>query len=369
MIYIRDYNMTRRIKVMHFVSGLGNDGVTQVIKNYTSRLNRHYDIDNIIVYQHHVDRAKLAELERIGNRLYEIPYKSDHPFANLRDTYKLIKKEKPDIVHAHMSLLSFYPLSIAWLLRVKARIAHAHIAQDNVNPHLAKIFKRLNLIFANHYIACGQAAGDYLFNGHDFDIMYNAIDQDKYKFDLEKRKGLRKKLGISDETIVFGTLGRLTKQKNQGFLIDVFNRYWKVNEDSKLIIVGVGELKDKLTQKIKANNQEDNVIIVSGTNDPESYYCAFDYFMLPSLYEGLPVSAVESQASGVNMILSDNIDKEVRYNNNVVFVPINHGVDPWISAVNKLKPSYREKPSKDNKYNIEKQYSKIYRLYLDFIKD
>ena len=69
------------------------------------------------------------------------------------------------------------------------------------------------------------------------------------------------------------------------------------------------------------------------------------------------------------MFLSDNIDKEVRYNNNVVFVPINHGVDPWISAVNKLKPSYREKPSKDNKYNIEKQYSKIYRLYLDFIKD
>ncbi|MEC5141791.1 hypothetical protein [Pediococcus pentosaceus] len=85
--------MARRIKAMHFVSGLGNDGVTQVIKNYTSRLNRHYDIENIIVYQHHVDRAKLAELERIGNRLYEIPYKSDHPFANLRDTYKLIKKK------------------------------------------------------------------------------------------------------------------------------------------------------------------------------------------------------------------------------------------------------------------------------------
>lgn len=360
--------MMKKIRVMHFVSGLGNDGVTQVIKNYTSRLNQHYSIDNVIVYQHHTEHSKIEELKKIGDRLYEIPYKSEHPFANLHETYRIIKKEKPNIVHAHMSLLSFYPLSVAWFLGVKIRIAHAHIAQDNINPYMAKVFKKLNLFFANHYIACGQAAGEYLFGENKFDIMYNAIDQNKYKFNLEKREQLRKKLRIQDNTIVFGTLGRLTKQKNQEFLIDVFERFHRDNPNSKLIIVGVGELREKLVKKIRKSNQIRNIIIVPGTNDPESYYSAFDYFMLPSLYEGLPVSAIEAQASGINMVLSSNIDKDVKYNSNVVFVPINKGATPWISAINSLGLVNRQSVSNDNVYNIEKQYSKIYQLYLNFIK-
>ena len=357
-----------KIKVMHFVSGLGNDGVTQVIKNYTSRLNQSYNIENIIVYQHHADCSKIDELQRIGDKLYEIPYKSKHPFANLYETCKIIKKEKPDIVHAHMSLLSFYPLSVAWLLGVRARIAHAHIAQDNVNPYMARIFKKLNLIFANHYMACGQAAGKYLFGKNKFDIMYNAIDQNRYKFNLEKRERLRQKLKIKDNTIVLGTLGRLTKQKNQGFLIDIFNRFHNDNPNSKLIIVGVGELKEKLSQKIRKINQTENIIIIPGTNDPESYYSAFDYFILPSLYEGLPVSAIEAQASGINMVLSNNIDKDVKYNSNVIFVPIDKGVSSWISAINNFRSTNRKKASKDNMYNIENQYCKIYQLYIEYLK-
>lgn len=360
--------MKKKIKILHFVSGLGNDGVTQVIENYTSRLNQHYDIENIVAYQHHASDDKISELEKMGDRLYEIPYKSEHPFANLYATYKIIRKEHPDIVHAHMSLLSFYPLSIAWLMRVKVRIAHAHIAQDNINPKLAKIFKRLNWLFANHYMACGQEAGKYLFGNRKFDVMYNAIDQRRYSFNSQKRSVLRKKLGVNDDTVVIGTLGRLTTQKNQIFLIDLFNRYYQHNHNSKLIIVGVGELRDKLIRKIKKLHQEENIIIVPGTNDPESYYCAFDYFILPSLYEGLPVSAVEAQASGVNVILSDNIDKDVKYNKNVVFLSITSGFNSWLSAIDDFKTIDREKISRENKYNIDSQYSRIFRIYSKLLK-
>ncbi|MCT3439488.1 glycosyltransferase family 1 protein [Limosilactobacillus fermentum] len=360
--------MMKKIKVMHFVSGLGNDGVTQVIKNYTSRLNQSYNIENIIVYQHHADRSKIDELQKIGDKLYEIPYKSKHPFANLYETCKIIKKEKPDIVHAHMSLLSFYPLFVAKLLGIKVRIAHAHIAQDNVNPKLVKIFKRLTLLFANHYLACGELAGKYLFNGKKFDVLYNAIDQDKFKFNLQKRKGLREKLGINKNTIILGTLGRLTEQKNQLFLIDIFNEFNKENPNSKLIIVGVGELESQIKKKIKSLQCSKNIQLISGTKDPASYYCMFDYFLLPSLYEGLPVSAVEAQASGVNTILSDNIDKDVKYNSNVIFVPINNGEKPWLDAIKKLEFNKRVNFNKDNNYNIDLQYHKLYQIYNKLIK-
>ncbi|NMV52395.1 glycosyltransferase family 1 protein [Lactobacillus reuteri] len=358
----------KNIKVMHFVSGLGNDGVTQVIKNYTSRLNQHYNIDNIIVYQHQATRVKIKELQEIGDRLYEIPYKSDHPIANLRETYRIIKNEKPDIVHAHMSLLCFYPLSIAYLLGVKVRIAHAHIAQDNVNLHLATLFKKLNFIFANRYIACGEAAGKYMFANKNYDILYNAIDQEKFKFNMKNRKQIRRDLGISEDTILLGNIGRLTEQKNQIFLIKMFKSFQKKHNDSQLILIGEGELREKLELEKKKLCLQKKIRIINGTNHPEYYYSACDFFLLPSLYEGLPVSAIEAQASGVNTILSDSIDKSVNYNN-ASFVSIQHGVQPWINEINKNIKDKKRDCNFENIYNINTQYKKLYKLYINYLKN
>ena len=358
----------KKIKVIHFVSGLGNDGVTQVIKNYTSKLNCHYNIENIIVYQHRTKYSKIKELKEIGNKLYEIPYKSDHPFGNLLKTYKIIKKEKPDIVHAHMSLLSFYPLSVAWLLKIKVRIAHAHIAQDNVNLHLATLFKKLNFIFANRYIACGEAAGKYMFANKNYDILYNAIDQEKFKFSMKNRKQIRRELGISEDTILLGNIGRLTKQKNQIFLIKMFKNFQERHNDSQLILIGEGELREKLELEIKKLRLQKKVRIINGTNHPEYYYSACDFFLLPSLYEGLPVSAIEAQASGVNTILSESIDKSVNYNN-ASFVSIQHGVQPWINEINKNIKDKKRDCNFENIYNINTQYKKLYKLYINYLKN
>ena len=360
--------MKKRIKILHFVSGLGNDGVTQVIENYTSKLNQHYNIENIVVYQHHASDDKILELEKIGDRLYEIPYKSERPFANLYATYKIIRKEHPDIVHAHMSLLSFYPLSIAWLMGVKVRIAHAHIAQDNINSKLAKIFKRLNCLFANHYMACGHEAGKYLFGDRKFDVMYNAIDQDKFEFNLSNRNSIRKQFGIKDGTILLGNIGRLTKQKNQLFLIDIFKDFQEKHKNTFLIIIGKGELKDKLKFKIDRFGLQDKIKILDGTNNPQYYYSAFDFFLLPSLYEGLPVSAIEAQASGVRTILSTSIDESVNYNN-ASFISIHNGTKPWIDEMEKKMEKNKRFCEPENIYNINVQYKNLYRYYRNYLMD
>lgn len=357
--------MQKKIKVMHFVSGLKNGGVEKVLENYTKKLNGSFPIDDIIVYQHDASSDKLEMMKKMGNTLVEIPYKKTHPLLNLISTYKLIKKEKPDIVHAHMNLLSFFPLMIAKFLGIRVRIAHSHIANDNINPKLAPIFKQLNILFANYYMACGEKAGRYMFGNKKFYILYNAIDQSKYTFSESSRRNLRKRYGIDDKDIVLGTIGRLTKQKNQKFLIDIFQKYNVLHKQSKLMIIGDGELKESLISYAKVKNCYKNIIFIGKTNIPEKYYSVFDYFLLPSLYEGLPVVAIEAQASGINTLLSCNIDKSVKYNDNLLFLPTNNA-DLWVNAIF----SFHNKRSSatDNNYNIDLQFPKLFHFYEKFLQ-
>lgn len=237
----------KKIKIMHFVSGIGNDGVTQFLTNYTSRLNKKNNVSEIIVYQHKPNVTKLKLEQSIGNKTYRVPFKAKHPIKNLFATYRLIKKEKPDIVEAHMNLVNFFPLSVAWFCRVPVRISHSHIAQDidNINPKLSTLFKKLCIIFSTNLVACGENAGKYMYGNRNFHIVYNAINLDKYKFDNQARNEIRNKYHISDHTLVLGKIGRIVKQKNDKFLIDIFSDYLKKNSDAVLFIIGNGTPEDE----------------------------------------------------------------------------------------------------------------------------
>lgn len=352
----------RKIKVIHFVSGFKDGGVEQMLLNYTKLLNKHLPIDNIIVYQHSANKSKKELSESYGNKMYRIPFKKSHPISNLRMTYQILKNEKPDIVHAHMNLVNFFPLSVAYFLNIPIRISHSHIAEDNVNSNLAPLFKQLNMLFATSLAACGEKAGLYMYGKNKFNIIYNAIDEDKYMFSEKSRKKLRKKFNIGDDTVVLGTVGKANKQKNQSFLVDIFAKYHQINKNSKLIIVGDGELSEQLDESIRRVHCQNSVIRVKSVCSTEEYYSCFDYFLLPSLYEGLPVSAIEAQASGIVCLLSDTIDKTTSFSKFTKFLPIDRGCEPWIHMLQKL-PLENRKINKNNNYNIKKEYKRLYDYY------
>lgn len=357
-----------KIKIMHFVSGIGNDGVAQYLINYTSRLNKNFPVEETVIYQHKADPVKLNIEQDIGNKTYRIPFKSKHPIGNLVSTFKLIKRNKPDIVEAHMNLVNFFPLFVAWLLRVPVRISHAHIAQDidNINPKLAPIFKKMNILFSTDLVACGEAAGKYMYGRKKFHIIYNAIDQNKYKFNLDYRNEIRKKYNISDSTIVLGNIGRIVEQKNQKFLIDIFSDYLKINSNALLFIIGNGELSDELANYINEKKCQDKVIRINGVKSTEKYYSAFDVFLLPSLYEGLPVVAIEAQESGVTTLLSKNIDPTVMFTNNVKLLPVNMGVKCWLQDIRKSDRKRSDIIS--DKYDINIQYKHLYSYYVNILR-
>lgn len=361
--------MKSKIKVMHFVSGFRNGGVEQVLLNYTGLVNKNYDIDEVIVYQHKANPKKLKLSQELGNRMYEIPFKKEHPLKNIVATYKLIKKEKPDIVHAHMNLVNFFPLLIAKILGVRGRISHSHIAHDNINPKLVPIFKKLNIISSTNLMACGQSAGNYMYGRKIFTILYNAIDQSKYRYNPKYRKEIRQIYDLSNNTVVLGSIGRNVEQKNQKFLIDIFSDYLKLNNNSVLMLIGDGPLSSDLDNYIKQKGCSNKIIRVKSTLSTEKYYSAFDIFLLPSLYEGLPVVSIEAQANGLVNLLTDSIDKTVDYTGKVRFLSIKDGTRVWVKNIaNSLHENQRKEFNEDNNYNIKMHYKDLYSYYVQILR-
>ena len=132
-----------------------------------------------------------------------------------------------------------------------------------------------------------------------------------------------------DKVIV--TVGRLEIQKNQSFLIDVFEEYSKRNTDSYLFIIGNGSLKNELEAKIKQSAHKDQIFLLEARSDIENYYMAADYFLLPSLYEGVPFVGIEAQASGLKCIFSTGTPKESKIIDTTVFLP--NSVDEWVEQI------------------------------------
>lgn len=302
-----------KIKVCHIVCGLKSGGVEAMIYNYCSNIGNDL-YEWYLLYQHEPAEKNIDELEKIGFSLKRIPSKVKHPIKNYKATYDFLKKNKIDVVHCHMTLMNFIPLIAAKKLKIKIRICHSHNSDTRkkniVIKLVEKILKQICIKNATHLVACGKDAGKYMFGKNKFDILYNAMNLEKYQFDQNVRKEIRKKYNIGDNKYVIGHIGRFTKQKNQSFIIDLFKQICQEDENCVLFLVGDGEQKEYIIKKIKEYDLQEKVILPGVVNNSNQMYSAFDIFILPSLWEGLPVVSIEAQASGLPIILSDNIDKK-----------------------------------------------------------
>lgn len=325
------------MKVLHFISGIRSGGVEQMLINYTELLNDKYEYEEVIVYQHDPDMICLEKLQNAGNKCIRIANKRIRPISNLIETYKIIKKERPEVVHCHMSMLNFFPLIIAKLCRVKVRISHSHTSSGGVNfGPLNKLVKKLNMSLATHLMACGKDAGKYMYGKNKFSIIRNAIDIDKFNYSELDNKTIRTKLEIPDDAFVMGNVGRFVSQKNHSRLIDIFEKFHQQKANSYLIIIGDGELLADIERKIAKLNLRKFVKLVGTVSDVSKYLSAMDLFLLPSLYEGLPVVCVETQAMGVPLVLSKNIDSDIRLLNTTCCVSLDSDDAEWLNTINRV---------------------------------
>lgn len=361
----------KKIKIAMLVCRLEFGGVESVILNYTDNMTKsNYEFH--IITQDINDENCVKLFENKGFKVYKICHKRKSIFRNVRELYRIFKTENYDIVHSHMTLTNFYALFIAKLCGVKVRISHSHNSLESTNfvkTLVYGILRCLNCRYATHFFACGQDAADFLFGTKNRNKVYifpNAIETERYRFSVERRNEIRAKYHIGERTCV-GHVGRFMEQKNQFFLIDIFARYVLKDPKSVLLIVGDGELKSELISHIKTLHLEDSVIMTGNINNVNEVYSAMDMFLLPSLFEGLPVVAVEAQAAGLPCLLSDRIDKRCKLTDDVAFFSID-GIDSWVEAMLKVDKQkrlpYCEKTIHLPGYDLKEEAAKMEKLYL-----
>ena len=356
--------------ICYFVNSLVNGGVEAVLYNYLSRM----DLSNmkIIFITNFPNNKKCCEkFINFGAKIYEAPSKKRF-LSYMFYVSKVLKKEKINIIHTHLGLNNFFPSFISWINRIPVRISHSHIYKKENKKILDKIKCYFNILFSNYYMACGQKAGEYMYGKNKkFYVLKNAIDLKKYTYNEEIRNKKREELNLINKNI-FLNIGRFSKQKNQLFLIEIFNKIRQEDKNAHLLMVGGdGELYDKIIEKIDNYCLNDFVTILKNRSDVNEIYQAADVFLLPSLLEGFPLVALEAQTSGLPIILSDEITSEAKINDNVYFLSIDNEKKWAEKAMICMKNNTRDKivnKMLESKFNIDLSYSDLENKYEELLK-
>lgn len=317
--------------ITHFVSSVSKgSGVMSVIMNYYRHIDREkYQFD--FIYFREFPDNYIDEISRLGGNLYRIT--SPQNFFKFKKDLKIIFKDNNStILHNHEVYLSVF---LRKILSSKIKIVtHSHnteLSDKRISKIRNKILCRNIIKNSNQLIACSNDAGKALYGNANFSTLYNAIDVETFLFSKKKRNEVRKKMDLENEKII-GNIGRLCNQKNQLFLLDIFKELSQIDDNVKLIVIGDGELKTEIYNKVEKLKLKEKVIILPFQENISDYLQVFDVFVLPSLYEGLPVVGVEAQAASLKCFFSDTITKEVNILN-ASFLSIKNNQEEWAKEI------------------------------------
>ncbi len=319
--------MAEPIRVAQVMGYMNGGGVESVVMNYYRHIDREKVQFDFIVCRGSVGIPK-EEIESLGGRIFVVPnYSRIIEFH--RAIFQLCRENSWAIVHSHLNALSVFPLHAAMKAGVDCRIAHSHSTGNPIEGlrYLVKItLRRLSRRYSTHCFACSRHAGDWLFGKNSkYEVIYNAIDCDQFRYSPDIRKEIRQELGIHEHVQVIGHIGRFCQQKNQAYLLDLLQAILAERKDVLLMMIGDGDDKPAVAAEVKYRNLDEHIIILPNTKEIWRYYQAFDIFVLPSLYEGLGMVAIEAQLAGLPCILSDNVPRSASLGGRTVYLPLDDG--------------------------------------------
>lgn len=362
-----------KIRILMVIGSLDYaNGITSYAMNYYRKINKKkFQIDFIV---HDLFKNKYYDLIREnGSNVYLLDCISVKRFPQFyRQIDEIMRTERYDIVHCHLLNISFLYFMLAKKNGIRTRIIHSHAtkyAEKSSRVLRNMVLGKIGLRLSTDRFACSDMAGRFLYKNKEYTVINNAIDMQKFSFSNSKRDAIRAELNIGDE-IVVGHIGRFSEQKNHRFLIDLLIRLKKIDKKYRLVLLGDGHLFDTIRKYAIEKGVDEDVCFVGNVDNPDDYYNAFDLFILPSLFEGLPVVGIEAQANGLPCLFANTITEELKYNDNVTFFPIDEIED----CVNLIQNTifYRTDylaPMLAENYDVDSQVRKLESVYLASVEN
>lgn len=358
------------IRVLHILPTLNVcGGIENFVMNYYRHIDREKVQFDFLIHELNDTNFK-KEVESLGGRVYLLPKFTLKNIVFILNQLKIFYTEHVEyrVIHCHMANAAPFHFYYAQQNMLKVKILHSH-QPSGADKFTHRIRNYLLLKVANVMAdirwAGSMESGKFLFGNKPFIVIKNAINTDLFRHSCTFRKTIREKLGIESKFVI-GHIGRFVPVKNHKFLLDILENIRAIKPDAILCLIGEGETKDIILKEINNKGLSQNVIFINTCKNIYEYYAAFDVFLLPSLFEGFGLVAVEAQYAGVHVIASKNrVPYESKISNYLEFMPLEAGVNKWVEKIIEISESSETIVFANDDYDIKKQAQKLAKHYLE----
>lgn len=296
------------------------------------------------------DETYEQEIVDMGGKIYVLNIDRKNIFSVHKGIRDFLNAHKEyDTVHIHVSSL-YYIEDIISVSKSNVRrcIVHAHNSKQ-LGPKLLYLFHLFNRKriknYATDFFACSSMAAEFMFpksvyKSGSYKVIKNGINVGAFKYSEDKRKKIRAELGLKNEFVI-GMVGRIAPQKNQLYLIDIFRELIKINPNSKLLIVGDGPQMNQVRHKVDVYRLNKSVIFTGVRLDIPNILCGIDVYVHPALFEGLGITIIEAQASGLPCVVSaEKIPKETHVIEEYKTISLKCNLEEWAKVISSIKNKY-----------------------------
>lgn len=362
-------------RVLHVMGCSDVGGISTVVLNYYSAINReriHFDI----ALKTETAGRNAQELHDLGAEIFFLPLKAKGIKSFELSLEKILKENHYDAIHIHEGSTSFIASRVAKKMGIKKRVVHSHSAKkaSSLREYSRYLLSKfLNPIYATDLVACGELAGIRTYGKlntkrRNYWVLPNAINTKRFVFNQAVRYEVRTELGFTNQFVI-GMVGRIAYEKNYPYALKIMEKFHEKNSNSALVVIGEGEKKEEIECLIKKHKMQKYVKMLGKRSDVERYYQAFDTLLLTSYNEGFPVAAVEAMASGLPVLLSDNITGELKFGTKVFYLPLDRE-EKWVEILEKINGemqddtrAVRQQEVYDNDLDIEKAAKLLEKIY------
>ncbi len=335
------------IKVLFISQYLNRNGTESFMMNVFRGIDRkRFHVDFLLYSWQETDYSK--EVEMAGGVVYRVPCRKESLIKwnlSLNRFFKIHATEYHAVHFCGNSLTSIAPIYYAYKYGVPVRIVHAHNSSARgFHNRLLHLLKRQYVYsLATHFFACSTLAARWFFGDKDVVIIHNGIEVARFSYDVETRRLYREKMGIEEDEVVIGHVGRFVEEKNHVFMIEVFAQYVQQCPKAKLMLIGVGPLFSEIKELVVRFNLQERVMLLGERSDVAGLMQAMDAFLMPSLFEGFPFVLIEAQAAGLPCLIADTINRDICITDNVHFASLSEDSIGWVEKLDGMLMGYKRK--------------------------